>query len=187
MNFWLSLAIGIMATLIGSGLIAIIQKKGWLGRTFSKWNRRGILTIYIAVPRDGKTTTLWLYLCGEEKSWLFPNTSGKNRRSYFLAMKPIYYDSHGHPDEYMAKWEQMDVGPLCDGMKKYPDHLVQLAGESKVLLTFSGTDNDETVIVHDSFKFKDELNECIKKYKVKYRKRETEARNRWKIEPRYPV
>ena len=187
MNFWESLVITVAGGLIVVGITAIIKNRGRLRRTLSEWTRRGIKVIYIAIPPDAKTISLWLYLCGEEKSWLFPNTSGKNRRSYFLAMKPIYYDSHGYRDEYMAKWEQMDVEPLCDGIKKYPDYLVQLAGESKVLLTFSVTDNDETVIVRDSFKFKDELDECRKKYKVKYRKRETEACNRWKIEPRYPT
>ena len=112
----------------------------------------------------------------------------KDHNSYFLAMKPVDYLLDGcRDDEIMAKWEQMLVTPLYDWMKEHPGHLVQLAGESKVLLIFSVADDDERVIVHDSFKFKDELDECLKKYKVKYRKRETEAHNRWKIEPRYPT
>ena len=182
-----SLAIGIMATLIGSGLIAIIRKKDWLRKIFSKWNRRGITVIYIAVSRY-EETTLWLYLCGEEKSWLFPDTSDdKNRNSYFLAMKRVDYLPNGcRDDEIMATWEQMLVTPLHDWMKKHPDHLVQLVGESQVVLTFNVTDNDETVIVRDSLKFRDELTECLKKYKVKYSKTEVEGK-RWKIKPRYPT
>ena len=180
-----SLVIGIMATLIGSWLIAIMRRKDWLRKTFSEWNRRGITVIYIAIPCDAKTTSLWLYLCGEEESLLFPDT--KDRNSHFLAMKPIDYLPNGCRDEIMAKWERMLVKPLCDWIKEHPNHLVQLVRESQVLLTFNVTDNDETVIVHDSFKFKDELDECLKKYKVKYCKRETEARNRWEIEPRYPT
>ena len=184
MDFLNPLVIGIMATLIGSGLIAIIKNKNDLRSTFSEWTRRGIKVIYIVVPRDAKTTSLWLYLCGEEESWLFPNTSDRDRNSYFLAMKPIDYDSYGRRDEYMAKWKQMDVEPLCDWIKEHPDHLVQLTGESKVLLAFSVVDNEETAIVHDSFKFKDELGECLKKYKVNYFKGEAQVNDRWKIECR---
>ena len=188
MNFWESLVITVVGGLIVAGITAIIKNRGRLRRTLSEWTRRGIKVIYIAIPRDAKTISLWLYLCGEEKSRLFPNTSDKDHNSYFLAMKPVDYLPDGcRDDEIMAKWEQMPVTPLHDWMKEHPGHLVQLAGESKVLLTFSVTDNDETVIFYDLFKFKDELNECLKKYKVKYRKRETEAPNRWKIEPRYPV
>ena len=187
MNVWVSLAIGIIATLIGSWIIRTKENKGQLRRALSKWTRRGVKVIYIEVQRNADTTSLWLYLCGEEKSWLLRNTSDKDGNSYFLAMKPIYYDSHDHRDEYMAKWEQMDVQPLCDWIKENPVHLVQLSGESKVQFKLNDVDNNEGVIVHDSFKFKDELDECLKKYKVKYHKRETEARNRWKIEPRYPT
>ena len=180
MDFLESLVIPIVATVVGglivTGIIAMIKNKGRLRSTLSEWTRRGILAIYIAVPRDANTTTLWLYLCGEEKSWLFPNTSDKNHNSYFLAMKSVC-------DE-IPKWKQMDVQPLCDWIKEYPVHLVQLNGVSKVLLAFSAADNDETVIVRDSFKFKDELSKCLKKYKVKYLKGKTEARNRWKIECR---
>ena len=171
-----------------AGIIARIKSKGSLRRTLSEWTCRGIKVIYIAVPRDAQTTTLWLYLCGEEKSWLFPNISDKDRNSHFLAMKPIYYDSDGHQDEkYMAKWEQMDVQPLCDWIKEHPGDLVQLSGKSKVQFKLNNEDNDEAVIVHDSFKFKDELDECLKKYKVKYFRGEVEARNIWKIEPRHPT
>ncbi len=169
MDFLNPLVIGIMATLIGSGLIAIIKNKNDLRSTFSEWTRRGIKVIYIVVPRDPETTSLWLYLCGEEKSWLFPNTFDKNRNSYFLAMKRIPYDEQG--------WQQMYIEPLCDRIKEHPGHLVQLTGESKVL-------NDEAVIVSDPFRFKDELSECLKKYKVKYCKGTFETCNRWKIECR---
>lgn len=166
----------------------MIKNKDRLKSTLSKWTRRGIKVIYIAVPRDAKTTTLWLYLCGEEKSWLFPNTSDKDRNSHFLAMKPIYYDSDGHRDEeYMAKWERMDVQPLCNWIREHPYHLVQLTGESKGLFTFNVEDNDELVIVPDSFKFKDERTKCLKKYEVKYFKGAAQANDRWKIESRYPT
>lgn len=192
MDFLESLAIPIITTVVGglivAGIIAKIKNNGSLRKTLSEWTCRGIKVIYIAVPRDEKTTTLWLYLCGEEKSWLFPNISDKDCNSYFLAMKPIYYDSDGHRDEeYMAKWNQMDVQPLCDWIKEHPGHLVQLTGESKVLFAFSVADNDETLIVRDSFKFKDELDECLKKYKIKYFRRPPNAIDRWKIEPRYPT
>ena len=187
MDLWVSLAIGIVATLIGSWIIRMKEDKSQFRKALSKWTRRGIKVIYITISRY-EETTLWLYLCGEEKSWLFPNTSDKDRNSYFLAMKPVDYLPDGcRDDEIMAKWEQMPVTPLHDWMKKHPGHLVQLTGESKVLLIFSVADDDERVIIHDSFKFKGELDECLKKYKVKYYKRETEARNRWKIEPRYPT
>ena len=184
--------IEIVATVVGglivAAIIAIIKNKGRLRRTLSKWTRRGIKAIYIQVPRDEKTTTLWLYLCGEEKSWLFPNISDKDCNSHFLAMKPIYYDPDGHRDEkYIAKWEQMDVQPLCDWMKEHPDHLVQLTGESKVLFAFSVADNDEMLTNCPRLIFKDELNECSKKYKIKYFRRLPKVIDRWKIEPRYPT
>ena len=176
MDFLESLVIPIVTTVVGglivAGIIARIKSKGSLRRTLSEWTCRGIKVIYIAVPRDVQTTTLWLYLCGEEKSWLFPNISDKDCNSHFLAMKPIYYDSDGHQDEeYMAKWEQMDVQPLCDWIKEHPHHLVQLTGKSKTLFTFNIADNDKLAIARDSFKFKDERTECLKKYEVKYFKR----------------
>ena len=179
MDFWNSLTIGIMATLIGSGLIAIIKNKNNLRSTLSEWTRRGILIIYIPVPRDAQDTTLWLYLCGEEKSWLFPNIGDKNHNSCFLAMKSVC--------DAIPKWKQMDVQPLCDWIKEYPVYLVQLNGISKVLLAFSAIDNDETVIIPGSFKFKDELDECLKKYKIKYFRRSPNTIDRWKMESRYPT
>lgn len=187
MNPWVSLVISVVAGLIVSVLIWMIKHKDRLISSLSAWTRRGIKVIYIAVPRDAKTTSLWLYLCGEEKNWLFPNTSDKDRNSHFLAMKPIHHDLNGCSDEIMAKWEEMPVEPLCDWIKEHPHHLVQLIGESKVLFTFNVANNDEMVIVSNSFKFKDELAECLKKYEVKDFKRETKGNKRWKIEPRYPT
>ena len=163
MNLLESLVMPIVVGLALIGLNAIIKNRGRLRSTFSEWTRRGIKVIYIKAPCEENATSLWLYLCGEEESRLFPNTSDKNRNSHFLAMKPIYYDSDGHQDEYMAKWEQMDVQPLRDWIKEHPGHLVQLTGESKVLFRFNDWDNDEAVIVSDSFKFKDELNTFAKK------------------------
>lgn len=74
-----------------------------------------------------------------------------------------------------------------EGRNGFLEFLVQLNGISKVFLAFSAIDNDETVIIPGSFKFKDELDECLKKYKIKYFRRSSNTIDRWKMESRYPT
>ena len=75
------------------------------------------------------------------------------------------------------------VHPLSK--EQYP-YLVQLVGEYKFRLEFRSND-DKMIIVRDSFKFKKELTECLKKYRIKYIKKASEATGRWKIKNRHPV
>ena len=65
-------------------------------------------------------------------------------------------------------------------------YLAQLVGEYKFRFRFN-SDDDEPIIVSDSFKLKTELTECLKKYRIKYVKKAAKPVDRWKIKNRYPV
>ena len=179
--------IAAIVTIVG-GIGAIVKNWEWIKNTLAEWTRRGVKVIYIWVSYDNQeTTSLNLYLCGEEKSWLFSDLSEKNRSSHILAIKTVHYNpsynSYSDRGDIMAEWESQCVRPLSE--EPFPA-LIQLVGESKFRLGFY-SDNDEPIIVPDSFKLKTERAECLKKYRIKYVKKATEAIGRWKIKNRYPV
>ena len=150
--------------------------------------RHGIKVIYVWVSHDNQgTTNLYFYLCGEEKSWLFSDSSEKNRDSYILAIKGLHYDtsydSWSDRGDTMAEWESQLVRPLSE--EQFPA-LVQLVGESKFRFGFY-SDNDKPKIVSDLFKLKTEMSKCLKKYRIKYVKKAAKLIDRWKITNRYPT
>ena len=181
-------AIFIIAALvtISGGIFWILKNWEWIRNALAKWTRRGIKTIHVLASHDNqKSTTLYFYLCGEEKSWLFPDHCHTDRNSCVLAIKSINYDpSYGsYSDRDSAEWMSQFVHSLSKD--RYP-YLVQLVGEYKFRLEFH-SDDDEMIVVCDSFKFKKELAECFKKYRIKYVKKAPEVTGRWKIKNRYPV
>ena len=157
--------------------------------TLAKWSRRGIKVIYILVAHDDQgNSSLNLYLCGEEKIWLFPNSWHKNHDSYILAVKSIYHEriydsdiSESYISLDYTGWMLQFVSPLSK--EPFPC-LVQLVGECKFRLRLPN-DNSEPTIIPYSLKFKTELDECSKIYRIKYVKNNSEAKDRWKIEYRY--
>ena len=55
-----------------SGIFWVLKNWEWIKNILAEWTRRGIKIIYVLVSYDNQeTTSLNLYLCGEEKSWLF--------------------------------------------------------------------------------------------------------------------
>ena len=182
--FTIVAGIGVVVKAIG----AIVKNREKIRGTLAEWTRQGIKVIYIWVSHDNEeTVSLNLFLCGEEKSWLFPNLCHENGDSFILAIKTVHYnpsyDSYSDRGDILTEWESQFVRPLSKG--PFPV-LIQLVGESKFRFEFYG-DNDETIIVSDSFKFKAELAECLKKYRIKYIKKATKASDRWKIKNRYPT
>ena len=177
--------IAALVTILGE-IFWVLKNWEWIRNDLAKWTRRGIKTIYVLASHGNEEpTTVYLYLCGEEKSWLFPDHCHTNPNSCVLAIKSIHYDPSydSHSDSDWAEWMSQFVHPLSKD--QYP-YLVQLVGEYKFRLEFRSND-DEMVIVRDSFKFKKELAECLRKYRIKYVKKATEATGRWKIKNRYPV
>ena len=173
-----------------SGIIWALKNKEWIKNTLAEWTRRGIKVIYILVSRnDHGSITLYFSLCvsREETSRLFPGSYHKSHESYIVAMKEIQYDpsynSNSDRDDPIAEWEAMDVHSLSED--RLPC-LLQLIGENRFRFEFYG-DNDESIIVTDSFKFKDELDECLRKYRIKYIKKAIKPIDRWKITNRYPT
>lgn len=165
---------------------AIVKNKEKIKSTLAEWTRRGIKVIYVWVSHDNqKTATLHLYLCGEEKSWLFSGLSDKNRDSYILGIKIAYYNPsyNSHSDQDTEEWMSQYIHPLSK--EPFP-YLVQLVGEYKFRIEFRSND-DEMIVIRDSFKFKKELAECLRKYRIKYVKKAPEGTGRWKIKNRYPV
>ncbi|MCG8622637.1 MAG: hypothetical protein MJE68_11665, partial [Proteobacteria bacterium] len=150
--------------------------------------RRGIKVIYVLVSyrNHNETVSLNLYLCGEEKSWLFSGSAPKNRDSYILAIKEVHYgpsyDIYSDREDW-AEWTAQLIRPLSE--EPLPA-LVELVGESRFRFKFHG-DNSETTIFSNSFKFKKELSECLKKYRIKYVKKNLKPIGRWKIKNRYPT
>ena len=176
----------------GGGIIGIIiwiwKNKEQIKNTLAEWTRRGIKVIYVWVSHDDEeTVSLNFYLCGEEKSWLFSDFSCENGNSYILAIKTVHYtplyDSYSDRNDSMSEWVSQIVRPLSEG--PFPV-LVQLVGESGFRFGFY-RDNDETITFSDSFKFKAELTELRKKYRIKYLKKAPKAIDRWKIENKYPT
>ncbi|MCY3720988.1 MAG: hypothetical protein OXM61_00700 [Candidatus Poribacteria bacterium] len=177
--------IAALVTILG-GIFWVLKNWEWIKNLLGEWTLRGIKVIYVWVSHDNqKTATLHLYLCGEEKSWLFPGLSDKNRDSYILAIKSIHYDPSydSYSDRDWTEWMAQFVHPLSE---KPDSYLVQFVDEYKFRLKFS-SDTDEMIIVSDSFKLKTEMAECLKKYRIKYIKKAPEATGRWKIKNRYPV
>ena len=183
-------AIFIIAALFGilggGGIIGILKNKEQIKNTLAEWTRRGIKVIYVWISHDDEeTVSLNLYLCGEEKSWLFSDFSEKNRSSHILAIKTVHYtpsyDSYSDRNDSMSEWESQIVRPLSEG--PFPV-LVQFVDEAGFRFGFYG-DNDEPIIFSDSFKFKKELAECLRKYRIKYVKKAANPINRWKIENWY--
>lgn len=166
-----------------------MKNKKKIKNTLEEWTRHGIKVIYVWVSHDSQQEiiTLNLYLCGEEKSWLFSDFSHKNRDSYILAIKTVHYgtsyDSYSDREDIMAKWESQFPYSLSE--EKIPA-FVQLVGKSNFRFGFN-YDNGKTIIFSDSFKFKKELSECLKKYRIKYVKKAAKPIGRWKIENRYPT
>ena len=170
----------------------IVKNNKKIKGTLAEWTRRGIKVIYVLVSysNNNETVSLNLYLCGEEKSWLFSDPSETNRSSHILAIKTVHYNpsynaynSYSDRGDIMAEWEAQSVRPLSE--EPFPT-LVQLVGKSKFRFGFY-SDNDETIIISDSFKFKAELAECLRKYRIKYITKAPGPINRWKIENRYPT
>ena len=182
--FTIVAGIGVVVKAIG----AIVKNREKIRSTFAEWTRRGIKVIYVWVSRDNEeTVSLNLYLCGEEKSWLFSDFSCENGNSYILAIKTVHYnlsyDSYSDRNDSMSEWESQIVRPLSEG--PFPV-LVQLVDESGFRFEFY-RDNDETTTFSDSFKFKAELAELRKKYRIKYLKKASRAISRWKVKNRYPT
>lgn len=179
-------------TILGfGGIYGIVKNWNRIRTTLAEWTRRGIKVIYVWVSHDNEETVfLNLFLCGEEKSWLFSDFSKKNRSSHILAIKTVQYNpsynlynSYSDRGDIMAEWESQYVRPLSED--PFPV-LVQLVGESGFRFGFY-KDNSETIIFSDSFKFKSELAEFRKKYRIKYLKKAPKAIDRWKIKNKYPT
>ena len=175
-------------TILGfGGIFGIIKNWDRIRTSVAEYTRRGVKVIYVLVSYNKEgTCILNLYLCGEEKSWLFSGSSAKNRDSYILAIKEVHYgpsyDTYSNREDW-AEWEAQLTRPLSE--EPLPA-LVQLVDKSQFRFRFN-SDNDEPIIVSDSFKLKTELTECLKKYRIKYIKKATEATGRWKIKNRYPT
>ena len=183
-----TIVVGIMTGIgiIVKAISTVVKNKEKIKGTLAEWTRRGIKVIYVWVSYDNQeTVSLNLYLCGEDKSWLCPDPSDKDRNSHILAIKTIYYGPSydSYSDRDWAEWMSQFVHPLSK--EPYP-YLVQLVDEYKFRLKFC-SNNDEMIIVSNSFKLKTEMAECLKKYRIKYIKKATEATGRWKIKNRYPV
>lgn len=177
--------IAALFTILG-GIFWVLKNWEWIKNLLAEWTRRGIKVIYVWIPHDSqKTATLDLFLCGEEKSWLFSDHYHANRNSCVLAIKSIHYDlsCDSYSDRDWAEWMSQFVHLLSK--EPFP-YLVQLVGEYRFQIRFS-SDNGEPIIVSDSFKLKTELTECLKKYQIKYIKRAPKVIDRWKIRNRYPT
>lgn len=183
------LLIAALSTILSFFLFGLVKNWEWIRTTLTKWTRRGIKVIYVWVSHDEQQEIiiLNLFLCGEEKSWIFPIISEKDRSSQILAIKEVHYgssyDAYSSREDILAEWESQMVRPFS--VEQYPI-LVKLIGRSSFRFGFN-SDNDESIIVSDSFKFKTELAECKKKYRIKYVKKEPKVINRWKIKNRYPI
>ncbi len=184
--------IGIIAafcTILGisllGGIFSILKNWEWIKNTLAQWTRNGIKVIYVGVSHESpETATLLFYLCGEEKSWLFSDLTEKDRSSHILAMKSVYYDPSlsNWKDTTWEEWLSQEVRPLPEEPFAV---LVQLVG--KTTFRFALHSDDELITVFDSFKFKTEISECKKKYRIKYAKKAAKPINRWKIRNRYPT
>ena len=70
----------------------------------------------------------------------------------------------------------MDVESLSED--EYP-RLLQLIGKCGFRFRLSN-DNGERITIFDTFKFKTELKECLKKCEIKYDKKALNPQDRWK-------
>ena len=158
--------------------VQILKNKELIKSTLADWTRCGIKVIYFVTSYSKQgNVTLCLYLCGEETSWLYSSTY-ENHGSYILAMKQIHYDfSHrSYSDRDHSKWTAMDVHSLS---KDEIPCVVQLVSENRFRFWLSN-EIGEVGIASDSFKFKTELKECLKKCEIKYDKKASKPQNRWK-------
>ena len=180
--------IGVIAavvTIVGGGgligiLIGILKNKELIKSTLADWTRRGRKVIYIwAFHNQPGDVILYFYLCGEETSLFYPSTY-ENCEPYILAMRQIHYHtsyrSNSDRDTSIADWTAMDIEPLSED--EYP-YLVKLIGECKFRFRLSN-DNGESATVFDSFKYKTELKECLKKCEIKYVRKASTPQDRWK-------
>lgn len=162
----------------GGGLIGILKNREGIKSSLANWTRRGRKVIYFLVSNNKQgDVTLYLYLCGEETS-LFYSSTYEDHESYVLAMKQIHYDTsyRFNSDRYHSEWTAMDVHSLSED--EYSS-LLQLIGECGFRFRLPN-DNDERITVFDSFKFKTELKECLKKCEIKYNKKAPNPQDRWK-------
>ncbi len=173
-----------LITILG-GIFWIPKNWEWIKNTLAQWTRHGIKVIYAGVTHESPgTPDLFFYLCGEEKGWLFSDLTEKDRISHILAVKEIYYDPSldNWKDTTLEEWMSQEVRPLSEEPFAV---LVQLVGKST--FRFALHSDDELITFFDSFKFKTEISECKKKYRIKYAKKAAKPINRWKIRNRYPT
>ena len=161
-----------------TAIILGLQNKDLIKSTLADWTRRGRKVIYVHISHGNQGDfTLYLLLCGEETSLFYPSTY-ENYESYVLAVKQIHYDTsyRSNSDRYHAKWTAESVQPLST----YPPTWVfQLIGECGFRCKLPN-DNGERITHFDSFKFKSELKECLKKCEIKYNKKASNPQDRWK-------
>ena len=178
--------IGVIAavvTIVGGGgligiLIGILKNKELIKSTLADWTRRGRKVIYICASHNQRgNTSLYLYLCGEETSLFYPSTY-ENCEPYILAMRQIYYHTfhRSYSDRDHSKWRATLVNPLSED--KIPCS-VKLIGKCTFRVKLPN-DNGESITVFDSFKYKTERKECLKKCEIEYDKKVSTPQDRWK-------
>ena len=147
--------------------------------TYAEWTRRGIIVIYIETLHSKQgDTTVYMYLCGEESYGLFPSHHDDNNESYVLAMKQVHYHISypSNSNRYWSEWTAMLVKPLSEYSRTC---VVKLIGEYRFRFSLHN-ENSETKTVFDSFKFKTERKECLKKCEIEYDKEATNPQDKWK-------
>ena len=179
--------IGLVVSLITIffGISAFVKNRKGFKDTLADWTRRGRKVIYIwAFHNDWGNVILYFYLCGEETSLFYPSTY-ENCEPYILAMREIHYHtshrSNSDRDDPIADWTAMDIHLLSEN--EHPC-LLQLIGECgfrfRLPNVISANEIGEVKTVSDSFKFKTELKECLKKCEIKYYKKASDPQDRWK-------
>ena len=175
--------IAAVVTIVGGGgligiLIGILRNKELIKSTLADWTRRGVKVIYFVISYSKQgNVTLFFYLCGEETSWLYPGTY-RNNESYILAMKRIRYEISGrsYSNRDWSDWTAMFVEPLSKD--EFPC-VVQLVSENRFRFWIPN-ELGQVRNVSDSYQFKTELKECIKKCEIKYVKKVPIPQDRWK-------
>ena len=163
---------------IVSGISVLPKFWRWFKENSAEWTRRGRKVIYIWTSRNkGGDVTVCLYLCGEETSLFYPSTC-ENCEPYILAMRQIRYDIsyRSYSDRDYSEWMSMFIKPLSQ--KQIPC-VVQLVGEHRFQFWLTN-EIGEVRIASDSFKFKTELKECLKKCEIKYDKKASNPQDKWK-------
>ena len=175
--------LGVIASLITIyfGIRELPKFWRWFEKKSEAWARQGIMVIYVWVSHGNQEdVTVYLYLCGEESYDPFPSHRDDNHESYILAMRVIHYHtsypSNSDRDDPIAEWTAMEVHSLSED--EYPC-LVKLIDECRFRFSLHN-ENGETKTVFDSFKFKTELKECLKKCEIKYVRKASNPQDRWK-------